>query len=150
MGRWEGRRGKGFNHKGHREHKEGEGGSISLFAVVVFEAFGTEEAALGGADEPFVAVGIVGGFANGIIGDQQKNKVVLAVVDDLMRFAGWKDKGVALLQGRQSILVANAAGAGNDLVKFPLGAVGMIGIGTFPWGDAANFDIEGMAFVQIH
>ena len=72
-----------------------------------------------------------------------------AVVDELMRFVGFEDEGVAGFDARHAVLVTNGAVAGNDVVELPLGAVRMIGVGRFTGRNAADFDIEGVALHQI-
>src|SRR4029453_9532235 len=55
-----------------------------LFAVVRIQWFGAQDAAVRTADEPFVAVGVVDGFADGVVGDDVEDEVAVAVVDELM------------------------------------------------------------------
>ena len=67
----------------------------------------------------------------------------------LMRFAGRENKRVASFNRRCSILVPDNTLARNDVVKFPLRAVQMIGVRTFSWRDAADLDIKWVPLFQV-
>src|SRR5712691_4708801 len=114
-----------------------------LFVIVVVQSGGTDEAALGQADAPLLAVGIIGVFANGVVGYDIENQVFGAVIGELMGFAGLEDEGVAGFDGVGAVVVADEAGAGNDVIEFPLGAVRVIGVRSFAGLDADDLDIEG-------
>ena len=121
----------------------------SLFAVEVIQIFAAHQAAFGGADSPFVAIGVMAGFADGVVGYDIENQIALAVVDEGMRLAWLEDEGVARRDGRLAVFVAHETFARNHMVKFPLRAVRMVGVSGFASGHARDFDIERMAFVEV-
>ena len=121
----------------------------SFFAFVKLQFFRTEDSAVGNGDAPFVAVGIIPGFVDGIVGDDVEDEVLRAVVDDLVGFVGFEDEGVAGLDARGAVLVADGAGAGDDMIEFPLRAMRVIRMSRFAWGNAGDLDVEGVALHQI-
>src|SRR5205807_241827 len=96
-----------------------------FFAVVVVEGVGTDELGRGGENSPFVAVGIMTGLADGIIGDDVEDEILGTVVDELVRFAGLEEEGVAGFDGGCSVFMTDDAFAGNDVVELPLRTVGV-------------------------
>src|SRR5205823_12450378 len=75
---------------------------------------------------PLAAVGVKTGITGSsaaarIIGDNVINKIFVADVGDLMRFARLKEKRVAFRHDCRSILVANAAPPRYDEIKFRFG-----------------------------
>src|SRR5690349_24450438 len=50
--------------------------SESLFAVVILERIGANKSAFRGMDKPFLAIGEIGGFADGIVGNNVQNEVL--------------------------------------------------------------------------
>ena len=66
-----------------------------------------------------------------------------------MRLARREDERVAVLDGRGAVLVANNATPRNDMVKFPLRAVRVIGISRLARWDALYLHVKGMPLLQI-
>jgi hypothetical protein len=95
----------------------------SLFAVIVVEGVGADESGRRGEDSPFVAVGVMAGLADGIIGDDVDDEVGGTIVDKLVRFAGLEEESVAGFDVSRSFHMADKASAGDDVVKLPLRAV---------------------------
>jgi len=67
------------------------------------------------------------GLAQRIVRDDVEGEILGTVIGNLMRFAGVKEEGVAGFDGGRSIFVTDDAFAGDDVVKLPLRAVGVIG-----------------------
>src|SRR6266404_6803200 len=97
----------------------------SLFTVVMLQRFTAKNPTFGRAHRPFLAIVIVNRLTDGIVRHHVENQVLRAVVDELMGFAGLEDKGVASLDWGCSVMMSHAALAGKDLVKLPLGAMGV-------------------------
>ena len=125
------------------------GQPISLFAVIIVQRIRADELARREGDAPLVAIGIVVRFAERIIGDDIEDEVLGGVVDNLVRFGRLEDEGVSCLDGGLAIFMPDRTAAGNDVVEFPLRAVGVVGIWSLARWDAAYLDIEGMPLVQI-
>src|SRR6266446_697511 len=103
---------------------------------------------------PLAAVGVKTGIAGRstaarIIGDDVVNKIFVAGVGDLMRLARLKEKRVTLPYNGRSILVANAASARQDEIKFRFGRVGMIRTKRFPLRNPHQREIKRMPLRQI-
>ena len=95
----------------------------SLLAIVVFEGSRSNEPAFGQANAPFLAVGIVGVFANRIVGHDVKNQVRRAVIGELVGFTRRKDEGVPGFDGIGTAVVTDEAGASQDSIFPNSGAV---------------------------
>ena len=124
-------------------------GGFSFLPIFILQWRGADERALGGTDEPFLAVGIIAGFANRVVRDDVEDEVFGAVVDDLMRLAGLEDERITGDNRGRAFCVADGAVAGDDVIKFPLGAVGVVRAIFLAGRYLGNLDIEGMALLQI-
>src|SRR6202035_1395457 len=87
---------------------------------------------------PLAAVWIIAGVAAlpavaRIISDHVVNKIFVASIGELVCFARLEEKRVADGHNGRSILVANAASARHDEIKFRLGRVRMIRTKRFPF-----------------
>ena len=120
-----------------------------MLPVIIIQGIGADEGAFRDGDAPFVAIGKVEGFANGIISDDIEDKVLRAGVGDLVRFVGSEDKGVAGFDRGGAVFVTDGSGAGDNMIEFPLGAVRMVRVGGFAGRDAADLHVKGMAFVEV-
>ena len=96
-----------------------------------------------------MAVGVIVGLADGIVRDDVDDEILGAVVGNLVRFAGMEEKGVAGFDGRCAVLMTNNAFAGDYVVKLLLRTVGVIGVGGLARRNAANFNVEGMALLEV-
>ena len=67
----------------------------SFLTIEVIERLGPHRRRSGDLNAPFVAVGIVTRFADRIVGNDVKDEVRGAVVDELMRLAGLEETRVA-------------------------------------------------------
>jgi hypothetical protein len=94
-----------------------------LFSIVVIQMFRSKQSSLRRTDKPFTAVRVVARFADWVISDNVKHKVILAIVNQLVRLAWLEDKGIAGSDRRHPLAVAKLSGAGNDVVKLPLRAL---------------------------
>ena len=90
----------------HGSNDTGETLVLLLFAVVVVEGVGADESGRRGEDSPFIAVGVVAGLADGVVGDDVDDEVLGAVVEELMGFTGLEDKSVAGFDGCGAVLIA--------------------------------------------
>src|SRR3954471_237831 len=104
----------------------GWGGAAPLFAIKKIERLTAEQSALGRADEPLAAIGIVAGLADGIIRGDEDEQGFGPVVGELVRLFGLEDERVAGFDRRGAILVARGAAAGEHVIEFPLRAVRVI------------------------
>lgn len=100
-------------------------------------------------DAPLVAVGVVGGFRDGIVRDDVQHQVLGAVVADDVRFAGLEDERVARRNRRRALIVPDVPAPGDDVIEFPLVRVRVVWIGTFARLDSSDFDVKGMTQQQI-
>ncbi len=84
--------------------------SASLFlAIVVLQRLGTEQPAFGQAHAPFLADRIIERLTNQIVGHDVKDQIFRAVIDQLVRLAGFEDEGVAPFDGCRSLGVPDKA-----------------------------------------
>src|SRR5436190_15506453 len=67
---------------------------LSFLAVEVVQIFGADNPALGGAHQPLLAVGKIRRLSDGIVRYNVKDKILGAVIDELMGFVRLEDKGV--------------------------------------------------------
>src|SRR3954464_9254809 len=65
-----------------------------FLTVEIIQRFAAEEPSLGRTDEPFLAVGIVGRFADRVIGDDKHYQIFGPLVQERMRFLRLKNKRV--------------------------------------------------------
>jgi hypothetical protein len=70
-----------------------------------------------------LAVRIISGLTDGIVGHDIKDKVLRAVVSELVGLSGRENEGVARFDWIRAVLMPDEAGSGDNMVKFPLGAV---------------------------
>ena len=123
---------------------------VRLFlALEIVQRRGGDHPSLGRTNHPFAAVGIVAGFANGVVSHDVDDEILGAVVEKLVRFVGFEEEGVARSDGSEAGGVTRLAAAGEHVVELELGAVGVEGAGRFPGRDAADLDVEGMTFGEI-
>src|SRR5262245_8047397 len=123
--------------------------SASFFAIVRVEWFAAQDAAFRRTHTPLLAIRIIEGLADGIVRDDVDDQIRLAVVDELVRFTGFKQERVAGYNRSGTVRVPHGASSGNHMVKFPLRAVEMIRVRGFTGGNPNNLDIERMALEQI-
>lgn len=83
-----------------------------FFAVEVIDRFAAHESPPRGTHEPLLAVGIVTGFADRIIGDDHDDKIDISIVGELMRLARFENEGVAGFDRRRAAVMPNDASAG--------------------------------------
>ena len=67
--------------------------------------------------------------------------------NDLVRLAGFENERVAGLDLRHSTRIAHHAGAGDDVIEFPLRAVRMIRVRRLSRRHAANLHVKRMPLV---
>ena len=110
-----------------------DGGSLhterlagSLLAILVFQTFGTDISALGRFDSPFFAIRVIAILADRVVSDHIVNKVLCAVVDELMWFVGWKDERVAGMDAADSFSMPHLACSRHDQIDFPLSAMQVV------------------------
>src|SRR5213082_127163 len=103
----------------------------SFLPVVTLQRFAAKNPPLRREHHPLPAVGIMRRLADWIVRHYVDDKVFCAVVDKLMRFSRFEDKGVTWCNGIRPALVPNPASNRNNMVKFPLRTVGVIGIRNF-------------------
>jgi len=98
--------------------------SAFLFlTVVIIQRFRADHPSIGVDCRPLIAVGVMAGVADWIIGDDVENQILGAGIPDLMRFAGLKDERVARFDRCGPINVPDSPLAGNDMVELPLAAM---------------------------
>src|SRR5437870_4856467 len=95
----------------------------SLFALVMLQRFTAENPVFRRAHHPLLAVVIMNRLADGIVRHYVEDQVLTAVVNELMRFPWFEDKGVTRFDRSRSVLMPHPALAGNHMVKLPLRAV---------------------------
>lgn len=120
-----------------------------LLAVKIIERGGANEPPFRHMNSPLPAVGVVPGFAHRIIRNDIKDQVLRAVIDELMRLAWREEKSIPWFNGCETILVSDAAFAGDDVVKLPLGAVRVVGIRSLARRNAADLDIKRMPLQKV-
>ena len=82
-----------------------------------------------------------------IIRNYIDNQVLLAIIDNLMRLPRLENKRIARFDRCSSILMADAAVAGNHMIKFPLRAMGVVRTRRFARRNAGYFHIKWMPLV---
>src|SRR5207253_9057599 len=100
-------------------------------------------------DCELAAVGIKTGIALRVIGDHVINKIFVAGVGELVRFAWLEEEGVARCDDCRSGLVANASATRHDEIKLRLARVRMIRTKRFALRNADQREIERMPLRQI-
>lgn len=89
------------------------------------------------------------GFTDGIVRDQEDNEIFGFAAGDLVSFAGFEDESVAGGERASFGFVADETCAGEHVVKFPLGAMGMERADGFSGGHSGDFDVEGVALIEV-
>ena len=72
-----------------------------------------------------------------------------AIVNQLMRFAWSKDKGIAAGDWGLARFIAHAAFAGDHMIEFPLGRMGVVRVGRLPRGDPKDLERERVPRTRI-
>src|SRR5436190_4309391 len=121
----------------------------SFFSIEVIQILRADNRTLWRTHDPFLAAGIIRGLADGIIRHDIEHEILRTVVGDLVRLTRLKNESVARLNRRRPILVPDAAPAGDYMVEFPLRAVGMIDVGSFPRRDAQDLDVKRMPLHEV-
>src|SRR5437879_3209928 len=81
----------------------------SFLPIIIIQRLAPQNSPLWRAHTPFLAVRVISGFAHWIIRDHVKNEVLIAIIDDLVRFVRLEQKCIARFNGRRASIVPNQA-----------------------------------------
>src|SRR2546423_15378034 len=107
-------------------------GVFSSLAIIILQRSAAHEFASRRTDEPLLAVGIVGRFANWIVRDEEENEIFRTIIEEGVRLFGLENEGVASFDRRRPVLMPGDALSREHIIKFPLRTVGVIRIGKLP------------------
>ncbi len=89
------------------------------------------------------------GLSDGIVSNDHERPIFVSVVEQLMRFTRFEEKGVSRDGMRTPSFVANGARAGKNVVELPLRAVRVIPVWRRAGWYSKDLDVEWMTFHKV-